>query len=242
MARITSKDNLIHYIKQQLGEPIVDVDATIEQISQIIDDSVQKFTEYAYGTLEGTVLIELNGMGEYDLPDTITNVLKLSRGGRTNITNFGANFGSGFVPNIWSEQFFSGTLTGSIVPAIINISSNVAILEKYFGDELSYNFNPNKKVIQLLENFSGPVLLHYQYEYLADEANDYIYNHEWIKAYTKAKTKETWGNNIGKYDQTLVGGARMNYERLISEAENEIQKLEEELLDKWSDPCPISIA
>jgi hypothetical protein len=46
----------------------------------------------------------------------------------------------------------------------------------------------------------------------------------------------------GKYDQALVGGARINYDRLLSEAQQEIQTLNEELLTKWSDPAPIDIA
>ena len=36
-----------------------------------------KFTEYAYGTLEGVVLCELKGMGEYDLPPRVTNIKKV---------------------------------------------------------------------------------------------------------------------------------------------------------------------
>ena len=53
--------------------------------------------------------------------------------------------------------------------------------------------------------------------------------------------KELWGGVTGKYDQTLVGGARVNYSDLKSEAESSIQELNEELLTKWSDPAPISI-
>lgn len=242
MARINSKVLLTNYVKTQLGYPTINIEVTDDQISQIIDDTVQKFTEYSYGDLEGTVIIELNGMGEYQLPDTITNVIKLSKGGTSNITNFSANFGSGYVPNIWSEQFFTGSLTGSIIPSIMAVSATVSTLDKFFGDDLYYNFNPNSKIIQLLEDYTGAVVLHYQYEYLADEANDLVYNHEWVKLYTKAKVKELWGTVTGKYDQSLVGGARINYDRLLQEAQAEIDFLNEQLLNKWSDPAPIDIA
>lgn len=241
MARLDTKTKLSNYIRSQLGQPIHNVEVTDEQISEIIDDSIQKFTEYSYGTLEGRVIIELNGMGEYTLPDTITNILKLSRSSSSNVANFGGNFGNGYVPNIWSEQFFSGSLTGNIIPAIMSISSTTSMLDKFFGDDLNFNFNANRKIIQLHENYSGAVLLYYQYEYIADEV-DMIYNHEWIKAYSKAKVKELWGGNVGKFDQSLVGGARLNYDRLISEAQQEIAVLDEQLITKWSDPAPISVA
>ena len=241
MARITSKSMLIDYIKSTLGAPIIKVDVTDTQIENIIDNAVQKFTEYAYGTLEAAVVIQLNGKGEYAMPDTMTNLLKLSKGGTSNLTNFNANFGSGYVPNIWSQQYFSGSLTGDIIPAIIGISTTTAMLEKYFGDDIVYNFNPHRKILQVLEAFEGPAVLYYQYEYLADEQNDLIYNHEWIKEYTVAQTRYQWGNNTGKIDREIVGGGKINYNDMKSEATAEIERLNGELLTKWSDPAPVSV-
>jgi len=244
MARLRSKDDLRKYIKSQLGEPSIKVEVTTTQISQIIDDTIQKFTEYAYGTLEDTVIIQIAGAGDYQLPDSITNVIKASKGGGSNILNFNVNFGAGYVPNIWSEQFFSGSgsLMGNIIPTIISISTLKSQLEKFFGDEIYYNFNHLSKTLQVLEGYSGPLILHYQYEYLADENNDLVYNHEWIKAYAIARTKFLWGTVTGKFDQALVGGARINYADMKNEASEALIKLDEELLTKWSDPAPVSIA
>lgn len=241
MARINTKAGLISYIKSQLGAPSITIEVTDAQIEEIIDDTVQKFTEYAYGTLEGTVIVQINGAGEYDMPDTMTNLIKLSKGSTSNITNFSANYGSGYVPNLWSEQFFSGSLTGDIIPGILAISTTKALLDKFFGDDIVFNFNHLNKKLQVLENYTGPAVLHYQYEYLAEET-DLVYNHEWIKNYSKAKTKELWSGVTGKYDQALVGGARINYDKLAGEAQQDIERLNEELLNKWSDPAPISIA
>lgn len=241
--RIDTKDKLIQYIRESLGEPIIKVEVTEKQISNIIDSAVQKFTEYAYGDLEDTVILELKGKNEYELPDKITNILKVSKGGSSNLTNFSANYGDGYVPNIWSEQFFSqgaGNFTGNIIENIISISTMKASLDKFFGDDLYCNFNPHRKILQVFEPYTGPVLVHYQYEYLANNV-DLIYNHEWIKDYTVAKTQYQWGNNTGKYDQTLVGGARINYDAIKSEASAAIDKLNEDLLNKWSDTCPIMI-
>lgn len=242
MARINTKAALKEYVKSQLGAPLINIEVTDPQIEQIIDDTVQKFTEYAYGTLEGTVIVQFSGKGEYPMPDTMTNLIKLSKGSTSNITNFSANFGAGYVPDLWSEQFFTGSLTGDIIPGILAISTTKAMLDKYFADDIVFNFNPHRKILQVLENYNGPAVLHYQYEYLANENNDLVYNHEWVKAYTKAKVKEIWGGVTGKFDQTLVGGARINYADLKSEAQDAIDKLNEELLNKWSDPCPIDVA
>lgn len=239
--KITSKSALINYIKTQLGAPIINIEISDDQISQIIDDTVQKFTEYAYGTLEAVVILNLNGMGDYAMPEAMTNVIKLTKGSSSSFTNFSASFGKNLVPNIWSEQFFSSNASG-IIPSIIAYSAQVSMFEKYLGDSIVYNYNPYKNILQVFENYNGPALLYYQYMYIPDENNDGIYNHEWIKAYAKAKTKELWGSIVGKYDQSLVGGARINYSDIKNEAREELDKLHEELLSKWSDPCPIDIA
>lgn len=240
MARINTIDGLTSYIKSQLGAPAINIEVSNSQIAQIIDDTVQKFTEYAYGTLEASSVVQINGMGDYNMPDTMTNVIKVSKGSTSNLSNFDASFG-GYVPNIWSDQFFSSSLTGDIVPTIITISSNKAMLEKFFGDDIVYNFNHNRKVLQVLQDYNGAAVIHYQYEYIAQD-EDLVYNHEWVKAYAKAKVKELWGTVTGKFDQTLVGGARINYDRLLQEAREDIILLDEQLLTRWSDPAPIDIA
>ena len=241
MARLNTKSDLVYYIKSQLGYPTINIEVTDDQIGYIIDDAVQKFTEYAYGTLEEAVVFEIDGKGTYALPDTITNIIKLAKGSTSNITNFDNNFGEGYVPDLWSQQFFTGSLTDSIMPGIIAISNTTSILDKFFGDDIVYNFNYNKKQLHILEDWTGKCVLHYQYEYIADDSNDYIFNHEWIKNYTKAKTKELWSTVTGKFDQALVGGARINYDKMAQEAERDIDKLDEELRNKWSDPCPIFV-
>ena len=133
-------------------------------------------------------------------------------------------------------------MTGDIIPGIIAISTTKAVLDKFFADDIVFNYNPYKNKLQVLENYSGPAVIHYQYEYEADDEGDLIFNQEWIKGYTIAKTKLLWGTVTGKYDQSLVGGARINYGDLKNEAQTEIDRLNEELLTKWSDPCPIDIA
>jgi len=242
MPRIRSNTQLVKYIKSQLGAPTINIEVSNQQITEIIDDTVQKFTEYAYGTLEGTVIVQLTGAKDYVMPDTMTNLIKLAKGSTSNLTNFNANFGSGYVPNLWSEQYFSSSLTGGIMPGIIALSTTKSILDKFFGDEIVFNFNPLSKTLQVLENYTGGAVLHYQYEYLANPQNDLVYNHEWIKAYCIAKTKNLWGTVTGKYTQSLVGGAQINYSDMKSEAQEAIATLDEQLLSKWSDPAPIDIS
>lgn len=237
---IDTKEKLIKYIRSQLGAPIIEIEVTDEQISEIIDSTVQKYTELAYGTLEATIVVQFKGKGEYQLPPNITNIIRVARGNTSNIMNFSANYGQGFVPDLWSQQFFSASLTGDILPNIIMLSNTQAQLDKYFGDDIYCNFNPYKKVLQIFEPYKGLGVIHYQYEYDADKV-DMIYDQMWIKEYCIAKTKFLWGTIVGKYSQSLVGGATINYSDLKSEGQSDMERLMEELKERWIDPAPVLV-
>lgn len=248
MARITSKVALIAYAKQQLGYPLINVEVSDDQIAQIIDDTIQLFTEYAYGELHGALCMEIGSAGDYIMPNDITNITKVSRGGGFNfMTGFG-----GMVPIVYSDMFFSTMSNsgsgggangiGAMVGAMSRFSSTAAMLDKYMGNDFNYNFNYNKKILQVFEDVNDQCLIYYMREYLANDEDDFIFNHEFIKAYVVSKTKFMWGTVTGKFDSALVGGARINYSDMKSEATSEIDVLKRELLDRWTDPCPIDIA
>lgn len=238
---ITSRNQLIHYIRSQLGEPIIKVEVTDDQISTIIDSTIQMYTEYAPYAAEDTVIIELNGKGDYKLPDCITHILKCAKGQTGSISTFATNFGSNLVPDIWTQQFFSDNVLGSVIPAVISINNTQSMLRKFFGDDINYSFNPYQKILRVLDDTKGPVLLHYYYTYKPNDEHDHIFDHEWIKKYCVAKTKHLWGSILGKYSANLVGGSQLNYADIKNDAATELADLKEELLNRWTDPAPFTI-
>ncbi|MDQ9827352.1 hypothetical protein RFX70_00705, partial [Acinetobacter baumannii] len=78
-----------------LGEPIITVEVTDDQISQIIDSTIQQYTEYAPHACQDTVLLEIKGKGDYPVPERITHIIKLSKGYVGSMANFNANYGPG---------------------------------------------------------------------------------------------------------------------------------------------------
>lgn len=233
--RIDTKLKLIAYVREMLGSPQIECEVNDAQISQIIDDGIQKFTEFAYGTLEATVCVNIEGKGTYHMPENVTNIIKISKGSTSNISSFASNYGVNYVPDMWSQQFFTSSITGSIMASLVTVSNTRASLEHFMGDDIYFNWNPYKKIIQVFDQYKGPALIHFYYEYQADEV-DQIYNHEWIKRWAIAKTKILWGSITGKYSGDLVGGVTINYDNFKSEGADEVERLEEELVDKWSDP------
>ncbi len=56
-----------------------------------------------------------------------------------------------------------------------------------------------------------------------------------------ARTKLLQSDITGKYDANLIGGSRINSDRMQQRAEQEIEVLREELISKYGGPAPIAI-
>lgn len=263
--RIVTRSDLQRYVRMVLGEPIIKVELTDEQISQMINDAIQKFTGFAYGTLERGSIMKLQGKGDYKLPNLVRSIKGFSTMGSGMGANSFGDFG-GYVPDVWTYSLFSsyggapyysgnafgngfggtggatlgnsvsGSGLSNILTGYFNISTWNSIREKYLTREINYSYNRQKNILQVLENYNGNALLWYNYDYIPNEEGDLIFNEEWVKDYTVALCRVLWGNNVGKYNQTLVGGASINYSDIRDIGLSSIEKLEEELISKWSAP------
>lgn len=240
---ITTREELYDYIKRQLGEPYIDVEAHEDHLDDIVNDTIKEFSEFAYdGELEDTVIISVNGSGTYTLPTAIQSISKVAQGTSAGgLTNFGGNFGQGYVPDIWSEQYFSSsTGVGSIVNSVIGVSTTRSLLDSFMGDDIHYDFNSHKKILRVFEPFTGDLLVNYHKEYVPDDI-DYIYDATWIKKMCTAQARLIQSTITGKYSQALVGGALINYQDMRALAQEEITQLREDLQLQFSGPAPIFI-
>lgn len=112
-------------------------------------------------------------------------------------------------------------------------------LQNMFGSSVSYDFNSQNHILRIFKATAGKVAIEAALEYIPNPDYDDMYGHTWIKAYSLALTKRVWSNNIGKYSQSLVGGAELNYDRIGSEAQEALDKLEEDLIEKYSEALGI---
>ena len=61
--RINSEDKLVNYIRTMLGYPMIEIEVTDEQIKLIIDETIRKFSDWAYGG-EQTVIFEIEAKND----------------------------------------------------------------------------------------------------------------------------------------------------------------------------------
>jgi hypothetical protein len=64
-----------------------------------------------------------------------------------------------------------------------------------------------------------------------------IYDSILLKKYLAAQFKQQWGQNLSKFTGVqLPGGVEFNGQQIYDNASEEINKIEEEVLDKYEEP------
>ncbi len=276
--KIDSEEKLVKYIRTQLGEPLITVDVTDEQILNAIDDTFLKFTDWAYDAQQHQIfVIEMQSdIQDYILDDRVKAIYDMSiadtttsyaayGGGGINLGGFGM-VPIGYIPYIdpmgnASSLERNGSMggPGSATGVAGGVSgpntgggsagdkleaawSNLANMQTYqnlFGKSVSFDYNNQNHVLRIFEQYSGPVAIEAALEYAPNPEYDLVYGHAWIKEYSLNLVKNVWGQNVGKYSSSLVGGSEINYDRLISESESALDRLHEELLEKYSEALGI---
>ncbi len=113
------------------------------------------------------------------------------------------------------------------------------MMQGMFGSSVAFDFNASNHILRIFEAIEGPIMVEGSLEYRPNPDYDDAYGHSWIKEYALNKVKFIWGSNVGKYSQSLIGGAEINYDRLLSESQETLDKLDEQLLERYSEPLGI---
>jgi len=234
---VDTAEKLKDYILRQLGSPYITVEISDDSLDDIIEETIQEFSAFAYdGETVETFLIESTGKGIYKVPLNTSSIKKLSKG--SGLSPY-AGVGGGLVLS-YDQLSNWGWSAGDMISRINNISTQMSILSHYFGDEVAYSFNANKKEITIFEPFHGPMIAMLNMSYVPDSI-DLIFNHIWIKKMCVAKARIIQSVVLGKHDQTLVGGARINYADIRTQGQEELLALKDELIQKYAGPCPIFV-
>ncbi len=274
--KINSEEKLLNYILTQLGAPLITVDVTEEQILQNIDNTFDKFIDWAYDAQQHQIFIieTTEEIQDYMLDERVREIYDISiadtttsyanyAGGGISLGGFGV-LPINYVPYVDVEGNVSslerggglgggatGVAGGVTGPHTGGYSSgdkmNMAyaamvdaqIAQNIFGQSISYDFNSQNHILRLFENVTGAVAIEAALEYIPNPDHDDAYGHIWIKDYALNLTKRTWSGNVGKFDQSLIGGANINYDKLFNEAQSELDRLEIDLLEKYSEPLGI---
>jgi hypothetical protein len=242
----TLKQNLIDYVRLQLGDQIVDIELDAEHYEAAYQRTIGVYRQRAQNAYEESyIFMELvTNVNIYDMPQEVQSVRQIFR--RTFGDSTGP-FASNFDPfsqasmNVYLMNF---NVAGGLATYDF-YSQYVELAGRMFGAYMNYTFNPVTKKLQLIRDpkGTGEAVLLWCYN-LKPEFNllsDFQIV-QWIRDYMVANCKLIIGEAREKFGQIAgpQGGGTLNGAAMKAEAQVAMDKLVEELKNYVDGSQPLS--
>ena len=243
MAKPTSRQTLKDYALRRLGAPVIDINVDDSQMEDALDDALQFFAEYHFDGVEKVYLShqitstdQTNKYLDMNAIDSnVISVIKMFNVNTNSINMFDVSYQLAL--NDFFGTFSTGTLTNYTIT-----KQHLEMLEDILDPEKNVRFS--RVTNKLYGDFdwendvdAGDYLVIEAYSVLDPETYTEIYNDRLLKRYTTALIKRAWGANLSKFEGIqLPGGVQFNGQRILEEAMSGIEKIEEEVQDKYELP------
>ena len=233
----TEKQEIFDYVNAFLGGGMVDVELDPIHYDVALKKSLAKYRQRSENSVEESyvVLALTPDVNEYTLPQEIMEVRQVFR------RSVGSRLGGSADGGCLFEPFnlaYTNTylLAGSGIGGLATydfFAQQQELVGRMFGSFIEFVWNTSsKKLIILQRPRSNEEVMLYCYNYRPDSELYKDYKaYQWIKDYTLANCKYMLGEARSKF-ATIIGpggGTSLNGDSLKSEAQQEMEKLENDL-------------
>jgi hypothetical protein len=241
MAKITSREKFKEYILRRLGSPVIDINVDDEQIEDRIDDALLKYRDYHFDGMQHVYypyqLTQTDINNQYiTLPEDFVGV--------TRIFDINDSFGAMNLFNIryqlhLNELFNISSV--SVTPYVVAMRHIEFLEEVFVGKKpIRYNRNTDRLYIDMAwddDTVAGQFIMIDGYREVNPEENPDVWDEPWLRQYATQLVKRQWGEHLKLYEgMNLPGGITFNGQKIWDEANEEIQKLEDTVINDYSLP------
>tara|TARA_Y100000004_G_scaffold19283_1_gene19821 strand:+ start:463 stop:1278 length:816 start_codon:yes stop_codon:yes gene_type:complete len=257
MAKPTSKDQLKDYIKRKLGAPVLEINVDDDQLDDRVDEALQYFYTYHYdGTIKVYLKHQISetkkttmktnetftesaaGTHDYDdeqvlqqknyivLPDFVTSVVRMwPFNDNANLNMFDLRY------QLRLNDLYD--LTSTNILYYEQVQQHISLLDRVLVGRQPVRFNQHMNRLYLdmdvdMINANEYIIIECYRKIDPTDFTD-VYDDMWLKRYATALVKYQWGENLSKFQGiALPGGVTLDASQMKSEAQEEIQRLEEE--------------
>lgn len=233
------------YIKRQLGHPVLCVELADEQLTQIIQDSIDIFQRYMYseGAYKDFVVFSISaGTSAYDVGDDISDVidLELSSGNNGITTLFSQThtlLHNDWVVNGGYPGGPGGGATNGSSMTLANFDVSMMYLDEVkskFSRKYRVNYRDATNQVMLTptpsEDLTGILEV-----YTRHQATD-LYNHILVRKLATALARKQWGLHLKKYTLTLPGGGTLNGDSIYNDGLTDEDKVMDQIYKESQPP------
>jgi|TARA_Y100000310_G_scaffold324775_1_gene387089 hypothetical protein len=244
MGRPQSREDLKQYALRKLGAPVVDINVDDSQLEDRLDEAIQFFGEYHFDGIERVYLKHEVTQDDIDneyfpVSDSVASVVRLFHFNQGTINMFDVRYQSAL------NDFYSFSSQSFIEFDIYK--RHITMISKMLQPERSIRFNRTMNRVYVDMKWDnevevGDFILAETWNVLDPNTYTEIYDNILLKKYVTAQFKQQWGMNLMKFTGVqLPGGMEFNGRQLYDDGTEEINKLEEEVLDKYEEPPAFTV-
>jgi len=252
MATVQTRQQFADYCLRRLGAPVIEINVDPEQVSDRIDDAIQYWQDYHYDGVQKFYYIKAIQQQDIhnmylDLTDAednannalqilgVTRIFPLSDS-QASINMFDLRYQLRLneLYDFTSASYINYTLT----------MQHLRSLELLFTGEVPIRFNRHMQRLYIdwawgaSECPVGQTVIAECYANINPDVYPQVWEDRWLKEYATQLIKRTWGENMKKFGGLqLPGGVTLNGKETYDEAVSEIQRLEQEIQDKYELPA-----
>lgn len=265
MAIPSTKATLKTYCLRALGYGVIDINVSDDQVDDRLDEALQYFAQYHYDGIERMYLKHkitqteidraktdasvtatdkvdssitadwLEGKGYIPIPDTIVSVVQVFPFDDSSTNNM---FDIRYQMRLNDLYDFSST---SIIHYQMTMQ-HIDYLSHILTGEVPIRFNQHQNRLYLDMDWSNDVsadeyIIIECYRKLDPTTWTDIYDDIYLKRYATTLIKRQWGANLSKFNGVqMLGGVTMNGADIFSQAQEELQRLEEQIQLSFETP------
>ena len=237
MAIPTSRSTFKDYCLRNLGFGVIDINVSDAQVDDRIDEALQYFAQYHYDGVERMYLKYKITQDDIDRAATNDETTATD----TKDGTISATFleGKNFIPmpsavvSVLQIFPFDDQATNNMFDIRYQLRLNV--LSHILVGEKPIRFNQHQNRLYIDMDFANDIavdefLIIECYRKIDPASYTDIFDDIYLKRYATALIKRQWGANLSKFQGVqMLGGVEMNGETIYTQAQEELEKLEEQI-------------
>lgn len=244
----SSANNVIEYVKETLGEPIVQVNVTDSQILHRIGEALSFFKEYSDDATKREYLLHTLTQEDIDnnsfrVANNVFEVLRVIDSRVNNRSLFtSVNY------NMRHELNFQEILPmvySSPLTSFVLFNMKLEEIDELFNFERGIQFNTFDRMIKPRIPFKdyfhvGDNIVYECYTIIDPETNGSLFTDRKFLELVTALVKKQWGSNLIKFKGTpMFGGITFNAEMIYNEGVREIEEAKQDIINSGYPPMMI---
>lgn len=235
MAVPTTRQAFKDYCLRKLGAPVIRINVSDSQVEDRIDEGLSFWYDYA---MDGSEKMYY----KYQIQDAdITNqyiTLPENIIGATRIFDIGVI--SSAIANPFNLNYQIAlndlyTIASSSMIPYYTMMTQLELIEQMLVGQKPIRYNRMNNILYVDMDWTvflaGQYLLVEAYQVIDPDVYTKAWSNRLLQNYCTALIKQNWSSNIGKMDTTLPGDVKINYQKIADEAEKEIAKWEQAIMD-----------